>query len=449
MKTKHFRNLVLGVCLGCLAPSLALAQSIYEPYTFTMIAGKAGSSGNADGTNSAARFDLPAGVAADGAGNLYVTDVDNNTIRKVSLVGTNWVVTTLAGKTGSSGSADGTNSTARFLGPHGLAVDSAGNLYVADLLNHTIRKVAPVGTNWVVTTLAGRAGSSGNADGSNSTARFTEPRDLSVDSAGNLYVTDSLNHTIRKVTPVGTNWVVTTLVGRAGSSGSADGTNSAARFNYPYYAKVDGAGTLYVVDTGNHTIRKVTPVGTNWVVTTPVGKAGLAGSADGTNSAARFKFPWGVALDSAGTLYVADQDNHTIRKVTPVGTNWVVTTLAGKVGNPGSADGTGSAAQFNYPNCLAVDSAGKLYVADLVNYTIRQGVRAFAITSSGPSFGFSGGQWGFALTGPAGQAVVVDASTDLANWLPIWTNTMSVGPLQFSDPDTGVNSYRFYRARKP
>ncbi len=429
MKTKHFRNLVLGVCLGCLAPSLALAQSIYEPYTFTTIAGRA-IGGIVDGTNSTARFMGPRGVVVDSTGNLYVAD--ENRIRKVTPMGTNWVVTTLAGA--GNGSADGTNSAARFNSPNALAVDSAGNLYVVDTGNNTIRKVTPMGTNWVVTTLVGKAGNPGSADGTNSTARLNYPSGLVVDSAGNLYVTEWGNNTIRKVAPSGTNWVVTTLARNVGNPG-------------PTGVALDSAGNLYVADPYNSTIRKVTPVGTNWVVTALVGMAGMAGSVDGTNRAARFLYPWGAAVDSAGNLYVADQGNHTIRKGTPVGTNWVVTTLAGKVGSSGSADGTGRAARFFEPSFLAVDSAGKLYVVD--NNAIRQGVRAFAIISSGPSFGFSGGQMGFALTGPAGQAVVVDASTDLANWLPIWTNTMSVGPLQFSDPDTGVNSYRFYRARKP
>ena len=133
-----------------------------------------------------------------------------------------------------------------------------------------------------ITTLAGRAGSAGSADGTGSAARFYYPRGVAVDSAGNVYVADTGNHTIRKVTPAG---VVTTLAGLAGSSGSADGTGSAARFNYPPGVAVDSAGNVYVADTGNHTIRKVTPAG---VVTTLAGLAGSSGSADGTGSAARF-----------------------------------------------------------------------------------------------------------------------------------------------------------------
>jgi hypothetical protein len=172
--------------------------------------------------------------------------------------------------------------------------------------------------------------------------------------------------------------VVTTLAGLAGSTGSADGTGSAARFTEPYGVAVDSAGNVYVADTYNHTIRKVTPAG---VVTTLAGLARSIGSADGTGSAARFFYPYGVAVDSGGNVYVADSYNNTIRKVTPAG---VVTTLAGLAGSPGSADGTGSAARFTHPFGVAVDSAGNFYVADRDNHTIRKGVPTPCLTNSCP-----------------------------------------------------------------
>jgi serine/threonine protein kinase/tetratricopeptide (TPR) repeat protein len=348
--------------------------------------------GSADGTGSAARFNGPCGVAVDSAGNVYVADWGNNTIREVTPVGTNGMVavTTLAGLAGSAGNADGTNSTARFNHPCGIAVDSATNLYVSDANSDTIRKVTPVGTNWVVTTIAGKAGVAGSVDGTNSAARFgADLGGPAVDSAGNVFVADYGNDTIRKVSPVGTNWVVTTLAGLAGSAGSADGTNSMARFKEPNDVKVDSAGNLYVADLLNDTIRKVTPVGTNWVVTTLVGKAGVEGCADGTNSGALFNRPYFLALDSAGNLYVVDTWNDTIRKVTPVGTNWVVTTLAGSPGLFGSANGTGSAARFWGPNGLAVDTADNLYLAEGANDMIRKlapvGTNWVVTTLAGPA----------------------------------------------------------------
>jgi len=310
-------------------------------------------------------------------------------------------------------------------------------------------------TPYTFTTIAGNAGTAGIADGTNNGARFDGLYSLAADGAGNLYGVEFGANTIRKATLDGTNWVVTTLAGGAGLEGSADGTNSAARFNGPSYLALDSATNIYVTDYYNQTIRKVAPVGTNWVVTTLAGKAGLEGSADGTNSAARFNGPNSVSIDSLGNFYVADNGSDTIRKVTPVGTNWVVTTLAGKPGVTGSADGTGSAARFNFTavingqsgGTVVVDSAGNLYVPDYGNYTIRKGTPPLIIGSSGSGFGVNGGQFGFALTGPSGQSVVVESSTDLVNWLPLWTNTLTFpAALTFSDPQIGVNSNRFYRA---
>ncbi|MBI3414614.1 MAG: hypothetical protein HY043_04720 [Verrucomicrobia bacterium] len=408
------------------------------------LAGLAGGRGSADDAGKAARFYLPSGVAVDSTGNVYVADSGNSTIRKVTPAG---VVSTLAGLAqfddgGNAlrGSADGTGSVARFDNPIGVAVDTAGNVYVADYNNFTIRRVTPAG---LVTTLAGLAGSDGSLDGTGSAARFYFPFGVAVDSAGNVYVTDSGNSTIRKVTPAG---VVTTLAGLAGSFGSADGTGSAARFGRdtagPSGVAVDSAGNIYVADSGNDTIRKVTPDG---VVTTLAGLVGELGRADGAGSAARFFSPTGVAVDSAGNLYVLEPLDNLIRKVTPAG---VVTTLAGQAGSSGSADGTGSSARFFYPNGVAADIAGNILVADSGNNTIRKGYPTPRILNSGS--GFNNGKFGFNLTGPAGKSVVVEASADLVSWLPLWTNTFTFpAALNFSDPQSGGSSNRLYRARLP
>jgi sugar lactone lactonase YvrE len=349
----------------------AHAQVVYTPYAFTNFAGLAGGWGNADGEGASARFNNPFGIAVDGATNLYIADGFNSTIRKVTRVGTNWVVSTIAGEPKNVGSVDGTNTAARFNSPAGVALDTAGNLYVADQSSSIIRKVTPAG---VVTTLAGSALLTGSINSTGSFARFNRPGGVAVDSANNIYVADSGNYTIRKITPIGTNWVVSTIAGSAGQSGSADGTNNVARFGVlvsgPSGITIDTTGNLYVADIGNSTIRKITPIGTNWVVTTIAGSAGQIGFSNGTNSNARFYNPYGIAVDAAGTIYVGDGD-YLIRKIVPIGTNWVVTTLAGDTA-AGSLDGIGTAAEFNFPYGIAVDGSGNLYVTDQINSTIRR-----------------------------------------------------------------------------
>lgn len=317
-----------------------------------LLAGNLDGPGWLDGTGSAARFNQPRGVVADAAGNLYLTDSTNHTLRKLSPTG---VVTTIAGRVGESGSQDGTPGT--FRNPTGLAIDGAGNLYVADSNNHTIRKVTPAG---VVSTLAGSAGSQGAADGTGAGARFRTPNALAVTAGGDLIVADYGNHLIRKVTSAG---VVTTLAGSAGLSGGTDGTGAAARFFYPCAVAAHPDGNVYVADYFNHTLRKVTPGG---VVTTLAGAAGAAGHVDGTGAAARFFVPRGLAVDGAGDLWVSDSQA-ALRKVTPGG---VVTTPAGST-SLGWVDGPAAAARFNVPAGLAFLPSGKLAIADEGNHAVR------------------------------------------------------------------------------
>src|SRR5437773_3702521 len=357
----------------------------------TTIAGAAGVFGSADGSGSAARFNSPCGIAVDSSGNLCVADTGNETIRKITSAG---VVTTLAGAPGIAGSTDGTGGAARLYYPYALTVTGT-TLYVADTFNNTIRKITSAG---VVTTFAGAAGVPGSADGTS--AQFQYPFGVAADKTGNLYVADYLNSTIRKITSAG---VVTTLAGTAGVIGSADGTSSAAQFFYPFAVAVDGAGNVYVADTNNYTVRKITPAG---VVTTLAGLAGNHDYTDETGSNARFGNLFGIAADSAGNVYVADNTYSTIRKITPGG---VVTTLAGTPGISGSADGTGSAARFNSPRGIAIDSTKNLYVTDQNNQTIRKITPAGVVTTLGGvagSYGIADGTGRSALFfTPAGIAV--------------------------------------------
>jgi NHL repeat len=434
-----------------LALAMTLMKLSAQDYGFSTIAGLAGVfGGSANGTNSDARFDSPVAVAVDGGGNIYVADYFNDTIRKVTPVGTNWVVKTIAGLAGAAGIADGTNSNARFNQPSGVAVDSQDNLYVADYFNHIIRMVTPTGTNWVVKTIAGLAGTNGIADGTNSDARFYYPRSVAVDAEGNLFVADLDNSTIRKITPVGTNWVVTTIAGLAGTNGIADGTNSNAHFYWPAGIAVDTNGNVFVSDYNNNTIRKLKPGGTNWVVTTIAGLAGINGSSNGTNSNARFFSPASLAVDAGGNVYVADSRNDSLRKLTPAGTNWVVTTIGGQAGNPGSTNGTNTVALFNQPQGIAVDSVGNVYVADAENNTIRKGNILVPATSPPPVFqtiAQSDGIVVFTWSAVSGRSYQAQYKTNLiqSNWVDFGGIRVATDITLTSSDSVGTDRQRFYR----
>ncbi len=290
-----------------------------------------------------------------------------------------------------TGSVDQPGTAALFNGPAAVALDSAGNAYIADSFNNTIRRVTPSG---FVSTLAGAAPTSGFSDGTNASALFNSPFGLCVDGSGNVYVADSGNNTIRKITPAG---VVTTLAGSALSpAGSLDGNGQAARFNFPTAVAADSSGNVFVADSQNHTIRKITPSGD---VTTVAGMAGVPGSADGKGTA-RFFGPAGIAVAASGNIYVADKDNFTIRRIAADGT---VTTLAGSAGTGGSSDGTGAAASFIGPQGLAVDSAENIYVADSGNETIRKVTSGGVVTTLAGVVGPGGD-----LDGPAASALFFD-----------------------------------------
>jgi sugar lactone lactonase YvrE len=269
----------------------------------TALAGQIGFGGYADGAGNQAQFRLPNSVAVDPAGNVYVADTANNIIRKITPDG---FVSTLAGSVGHPGNQDGTGSNAQFRNPWGVAVTDQGNVFVADMSNNTIRKISPTG---VVSTLAGQAGVSGSRDGMGADAQFNNPFALAVDPEDNIYVSDSANNTIRKITP---NGAVSTLAGLPGQAGSTDGNGTTARFWNPQGLVTDDHGNIYVADTGNNIVRKITPTG---IVTTLAGPAGINGIPGEVGAVARFNNPSGVAIDRVGNVYVADTNNHAVRKM--------------------------------------------------------------------------------------------------------------------------------------
>lgn len=334
---------------GDLAGS-ADAQFLIRMVSVSTLAGS-GEAGADDGAGASAEFNYPSGVAVGGVGNVFVADKDNNKIRKISPEG---IVSTYAGS-GLQGATDGLFTSAKFNSPLDVALDAEGNLYVADTGNHKIRRITPTGT---VSTLAG-SGSPGSADGTGTAASFNSPNGVAVDSANNIYVADTGNNKIRKVTPLG---VVSTIAG-SGTSGSANGPALSAQFYQPGDIAIDASGTIFVADTGNNSIRKIMGGSVSTVAGT-----GTVGSDDGLALEATFACPVGVEVDSSGFLYIADSDGNRVRKLGP---SRIVITLAGS-GAAGSDDGPYNTSSFCYPSRLAVDSQGTVYVADTNNHKIRK-----------------------------------------------------------------------------
>ncbi len=359
---------------------LLVATSFVKAQTVSTFAGS-GVPGFVNATGVAAQFGLSLGIATDVSGNVYVCDADNHRIRKITPAG---VVTTLAGST--QGFADGTGAAAQFNFPQGIVVDASGNVYVADYNNHRIRRITPAG---VVTTLAG-SGVPGSADGTGVAAQFDQPTGLALDTTGKLYIADRGNNRIRMLWL--TNGGVQTIAGS--TMGYTDAAGTLAQFNRPQGLVVDASGNIYVSDTNNNRIRKITPG--FYEVTTFAG-GGSFDFADGTGTAALFGGPWGIIQDTAGNFYVGDTGNNRIRKITPAAE---VTTLAGS-GTFGYADGNNDSAEFKYPYGIAINSSGDFYVADAYNYRIRKitmtaligptisGVSVSSVTSNSATISYS------------------------------------------------------------
>ncbi len=359
-----------AVALSALLAFTGSAAAALEVSTY---AGRTQVAGATNGARITATFNVPVGIAIDAQGTQYVADLENRVIRKISPTG---IVSTFAGKVGVEGSADGIGGAARFRAPADVAVDSSGNVYVADAGNSTIRKITKSG---VVTTIAGWPQAVGHKDANGSFARFGMPYGIAVGEVGGqvtLYVADTFNSVIRRISQAGD---VTTIAGTPGSSGSADGTGASARFDFPTGLAVDSSGltpVVYVADANNHTIRRI---GYDfllkvWKTGTIAGEAGVSGSDDGT--IAHFAKPWHLALDGPRRLYVVDFENHTVREIAKFRLGSIdifsVSTVAGKAGVMGSTDGPAADARFAQPMGVAVHPAGTVYVAEYAFQTIRR-----------------------------------------------------------------------------
>jgi trimeric autotransporter adhesin len=316
------------------------------------------------GSATQASLNQPMGIAVDSAGSIYIADHNNNRIRKVTPDG---VIRTVAGSASYGFSGDGGFATASTLtDPRGVAVDSAGNFYIADYGNYRVRKVTAAG---VISTVAGNGSTGYGGDGGSATvAQIGNPWSVALDSAGSLYVSDNTNCQVRKVTAAG---MISTVagIGSCGFSLADDGGQATvALISKLRGITVDSSGNLYIADTSNNRVRKVTLDG----VINTVGGNGIQGFGgdDGPATAAKMTFPHGVAIDSSGNLYIADFSNHRVRKVTPAG---VISTIAG-TGTAGySGDGgLASQAQLNYPVTVAVDSSGNLFISDGNNWRVRK-----------------------------------------------------------------------------
>ncbi|HTX34442.1 MAG TPA: NHL repeat-containing protein, partial [Bryobacteraceae bacterium] len=323
--------------------------------------GQVGYSGDG-GLATSASLSLPASVAIDAGGNVYIADQYNDAIRKVNRAG---IITTVAGNGTSGFSGDGGPATSASLDlPYGVAIDPAGNIYVSEQNNRRVRRVSVSGT---ISTVVGNGISNFAGDGGQATqAALDFPSGVKVDSLGNLFIADSMNHRVRKVTPAGT---ITTVAGNGTAGFSGDGGAAAsAQLNTPVAVAIDSNGNIYISDQANNRVRRVTP---NGVIGTYAGSGQYGYSGDGgPGTSASLRFPAGLSVDTVGNLYVVDLNSNRIRKVTPAG---IITTVAG-TGNAGfSGDGgPATAATLNYPNDVAVDPAGNLYITDSANKVVRK-----------------------------------------------------------------------------
>ncbi len=353
--------------------------------------GPSGFSGDG-GPATLAQLHDPSGITVDGAGNVFIADYGNNRVRKVT---PNGVISTIAGNGTQGFSGDGgPAASAQLYYPWGVAVDAAGNLFIGDWGNSRVRKVTPGG---VISTVAGNGAEGFSGDGGPAaSAQLRHPYGVALDGAGNLLIADCGNNRVRKMTPDG---VISTVAG-GGTSGLGDGGPAfSAQLYYPWSVAVDAVGDLFIADSWNSRIRKVTPSG---VISTVAGNGiwGFSGDGGPATSAQLFH-PWGVSVDTAGHLFIADYGNNRIRKVTPDG---VISTAAGNGTEGFCGDGgPATSAQVNNAQGMTVDAAGNLFIADTGNNRVRK------VTPDGVISTVAGnGTWGFSGDGGPATSAQVD-----------------------------------------
>jgi len=353
-------------------------KGFIKPKTSTSYGGT-GSGKDTVAGDTIASFNQPTGIAVDGAGNIYVSDYGDNLIRKISATG---IVSTIAGN-GNQGSLNGLDTASSFNGPTALALDAAGNIYVADDNNNMVRKI---GTNGMVSTYAG-SDSTGLINGPAASSALFGPTGVTVDANGNVYIADAGNNIIRMVN---TSDSVSTYAGSTNEA-ATNGPLLSASFNNPTGLAIDKSGNIFVADMLNGMIREISP--STGMVTTLAGSGDTTASVNGTGTAASFYFPNSLAVDGSDNVYVTEYATNLIRKVGPTG---VVTTFAGS-GAAGQADSTGTSASFNGPSGIAVDKSGNLYVADTYNNVIRK-ITPAGVVSTIAGSGIAGARNGKALS---------------------------------------------------
>ncbi len=328
-------------------------------FRVTTFAGN-GSAGLVDGDGPSAEFFHPFGITVDSLGNVYLADEGNNCIRKITPAGS---VSTLAG-TGIAGYQDGPGNLAMFNSPDGVLMDYKGNIFVADTYNDCIRKISPSG---MVSTFAGQPGVEGYLDSSGSNSLFAQPTGIAIDYSGALYIADAANECIRRIDQ---NAYVSTVAGKPGNPGFADGAGSTALFDNPQGCAVNILGDILVADVNNNRIRYIRYTIYSGGTTSTLAGNSKEGYANGTGAAAQFAGPTGVCIGfNTHDTYVADSVGQSIRLVSE---NGDVSLNAGDPLLPGYADRTDSSARFSSPTGIAVDNRGNIYVADYINNRIRK-----------------------------------------------------------------------------